>query len=67
MLIPLTEVEELDASVGPARGHVDPRLAGGRCLYVSLVKRLLKVGMVWMSQTRRCDVGLFCVWRRLGM
>ena len=39
--------------LGAVRGHVDPRLAGDRRLYVGLVKRLLKVGMVRMSQTRR--------------
>ena len=66
MLRPLSEVAELDKELGKVVGYVDPALRASRRLYTGLVKRLLSIGMVRLSPTARCTIGVFCVKKKGG-
>lgn len=66
MLRPPVEVEELDASLGILPTYIDPVLKRQRRTYIRLIKRLLKLGMVLLSRSCRCQVGVFTVGKKSG-
>ena len=60
------EVQELEARLGPVVGHVDPVLRNCPRVYASLVRRLVRVGMVRLSLKARICLGAFCVKKKGG-
>ncbi|CAK0795079.1 unnamed protein product, partial [Prorocentrum cordatum] len=55
------EVAVLDKALGPVRPYTDPVLKSNRKVYLGLVKRLLRIGLVRLSASKKCDVGVFVV------
>lgn len=66
MLRPFSEVVEFDASLGIFPTYMDPVLRRQRRTCVRLVKSFLQRGMVRLSKTCRCQVGVFTVGRKNG-
>ena len=60
------EVKELDAQYGVIKPHIDANLRMKRRVYIRLIKRMLAAGLVKLSLTRRCEVGVFTVGKKNG-
>ena len=67
MLRPPGEVAMLDETLGPVRPYTDPVLRTNRKVYVGLVKRLLRIGLVRLSTRRKCDMGVLVVKKKDGL
>ncbi|CAK0841016.1 unnamed protein product [Prorocentrum cordatum] len=50
-----------DEALGPVRPYADPVLRSNRKVYVGRVKRLIRIGLVRLGASKKCDVGVFVV------
>ena len=66
MLRDLAEVRRINNELGEAGLYVDPKLRGRKSSCAVLVRRLHVLGMVRYSLTRKEDVGVFFVWKKMG-
>ncbi|CAK0824569.1 unnamed protein product, partial [Prorocentrum cordatum] len=60
-------VAVLDKALGPVLPCADPVLKSNGKVCVGLVKRLLRIGLVRLSASKKCDVGVFVVKKKDGL
>ncbi|CAK0801338.1 unnamed protein product, partial [Prorocentrum cordatum] len=61
------EAAMLAEALGPAWPCTDPALRSNRKVYAGLVKRPLRIGLVRLSASKKCDAGVFVVKKKDGV